>query len=251
MDAERYTVLLVEDNGGDALFLRESLEDAFPGRFELRHVTRLGDALNLLTLKTYQLVLLDLGLPDSHGLETLMRTRAQAGATPIMVLTGLEEGAIAVDSLQSGAQAYMVKGHVDGISLSNSILQFVQGESREPTRARNGEDANVGVVARVYEGRVMIKIDGQGGIGQTVAFLGEIRDRPQLRVRLQTGTTEHVSLLLDLIQPIRLDNLLLDMKSVSDVCWSPDPALSYPALTVSLKGESSGPDLATGHRLLR
>ena len=47
MDAGRYTVLVVEDNGGDARFLRESLEDAFPGRFDLTHVTRLDEALNL------------------------------------------------------------------------------------------------------------------------------------------------------------------------------------------------------------
>ena len=251
MDAGRYTVLVVEDNGGDARFLRESLEDAFPGRFDLTHVTRLDEALNLLALNTYQLLLLDLGLPDSHGLETLTRTRAQTPSTPIMVLTGLEEGAIAVDSLQSGAQAYMVKGHVDGISLSNSILQLVQGASPEPTAVRNDDDANVGVVARIYEGRVMIKIESRGGIEQTLVFLGEIRDQPQFRVLLQTGTTERVSLLIDLIRPISLDNLLLEMKSVSEVSWSPDPALPYPALTVSLKGESSDPDLVTGHRLLR
>lgn len=97
----------------------------------------------------------------------------------------------------------------------------------------------------------MIKVDGEGGLGPTLAFLGEIRDQPQLRVRLQTGTTEQVSLVIDLIQPVRLDDLLLEMKSVSDVSWTPNPGLSYPALAVSLKDESPGPDLATGHRLLR
>jgi hypothetical protein len=167
------------------------------------------------------------------------------------VLTGLEDGTIATDSLRSGAQAYMVKGHVDGRSLSNSILQLVQGESRGPTAVRNDEDANGGVVARVYQGRVMIKIEGQSLIEQTMAFLGEIRDQPQLRVLLQTGATEHVSLLIDLIRPTSLDDLLSRMRSVSEVSWSPDPELPYPALTVSLKSESSGPDLVTGSRLLR
>ena len=65
----------------------------------------------------------------------------------------------------------MVKGHVDGISLSKSILQFVHGETEEPRAERNDESANGGVVARVYEGRVMIKIDGEGG-RTDLGFLG-------------------------------------------------------------------------------
>ena len=108
---ETLRILLVEDNLGDAVLLRETLRDwRKESWFELHHVTRLEDGILSLATSKFDLVLLDLSLPDAHGLETLSRTRAACGATPIVVLTGMNDETVAIRAVQEGAQDYLVKG---------------------------------------------------------------------------------------------------------------------------------------------
>jgi len=95
MSSESIKVLLVEGNLGDACLLFEGLEEALPGQFQVTHVRRLSAALEYLWHETCDVVLLDLGLPDSHGLVTLDVTRAQAPGVPIVVLTGFQDEALA------------------------------------------------------------------------------------------------------------------------------------------------------------
>ena len=71
MSSESIRVLLVEDNLGDARLLYEGLEEALPGQFQMTHVKRLSEALEYLWKESCDVVLLDLGLPDSHGIDTL------------------------------------------------------------------------------------------------------------------------------------------------------------------------------------
>lgn len=119
-------LLLVEDNVGDAVLLRETLRDCRQENwFELQHVTRLEDGLIALSTSKFDLILLDLSLPDAHGLETLSRTRAHCGATPIVVLTGMNDETVAVRAVQEGAQDYLVKG-VDAEVLSRSIRYAIE-----------------------------------------------------------------------------------------------------------------------------
>src|SRR5574339_654293 len=100
-------LLLVEDNPGDAVLLRETLRDVGgDGQFDLTHVMRLEEALQKLAAETFDVILLDLSLPDAHGLETLNRTSGGAADTPIVVLTGNNDDAIAVKAVQQGAQDY-------------------------------------------------------------------------------------------------------------------------------------------------
>jgi len=124
--AEVLRLLLVEDNLGDAVLLRETLRDCRQEDwFELQHVTRLEDGLVALSTSKFDLVLLDLSLPDAHGLETLSRTRAHCGSTPIVVLTGMNDETVAVRAVQEGAQDYLVKG-VDAEVLSRSIRYAIE-----------------------------------------------------------------------------------------------------------------------------
>jgi two-component system, cell cycle sensor histidine kinase and response regulator CckA len=106
-------ILLVEDNPGDALLLREILAEAGPKLFHLVHVTSLSSALQHLQAESVDVFLLDLSLPDAHGLETVTRARAAAPDIPIVVLTGLNDEGFAVHAVREGAQDYLVKGQID------------------------------------------------------------------------------------------------------------------------------------------
>ena len=121
MASESIRVLLVEDNLGDARLLYEGLEEALPGQFQMTHVKRLSEALEYLWKETCHVVLLDLGLPDSHGIDTLVLTRAQAPDVPIVVLTGFQDESLGDQALKEGAQDYLVKGQVDSKLLARSM----------------------------------------------------------------------------------------------------------------------------------
>ena len=138
MSSERIKVLLVEDNLGDAGLLYEGLEEAVPGQFEMTHVRRLSEALEYLWEETCDVVLLDLGLPDSHGIDTLVVTRAQAPGVPIVVLTGFQDEALAVEALKGGAQDYLVKGQVDGTLLGRTMRYAIVRKSTEEALLREG-----------------------------------------------------------------------------------------------------------------
>src|ERR1700681_905225 len=121
MNLEGIRVLLVEDNPGDARLLVELLRGTDAGRLKLEHVERLDKAIERLRGEYFDLVLLDLSLPDEQGLNTLVRAHAFAPKVPIVVLTGLDDAALAVKAVRAGAQDYLVKGRVDGDLLVRSI----------------------------------------------------------------------------------------------------------------------------------
>ena len=138
MSTERTKVLLVEDNLGDARLLYEGLEEALPDQFQMTHVRRLSEALEYLWVETCDVVLLDLGLPDSHGLDTLVVTRAQAPGVPIVVLTGFQDEAMAVEALKAGAQDYLVKGQVDSKLLGRMLRYAIVRKATEEALLREG-----------------------------------------------------------------------------------------------------------------
>ncbi|MBV9774071.1 MAG: response regulator [Gemmatimonadetes bacterium] len=121
MGRDPVRILLVEDNPGDARLLRETLREAESFPFELTHVTRLGEGEERLAEGGTEVVLLDLSLPDAHGMETVTRTLRAAPDVPIVVLTGLSDETVAVNAVQAGAQDYLVKGQVDSTLLVRSI----------------------------------------------------------------------------------------------------------------------------------
>jgi len=114
-------VLLVEDDDGDALLLRRLLSGWQYASFHIRRAHSLSAAILELAQGAIDLVLLDLGLPESRGLDTLARIRAASARAPIIVLSGLHDEALAVTAIRQGAQDYIVKGQVDGASLVQAI----------------------------------------------------------------------------------------------------------------------------------
>ena len=119
-------VLLVEDNPYDAELLREMLLGVPSVQFDWVQVALLGDALKRLREDTFDAILLDLSLPDSHGQETLAKAYAQAHDTPIVVLTGHADESLAIKTVHQGAQDYLVKGRVDGPTLVRAVRYAIE-----------------------------------------------------------------------------------------------------------------------------
>ncbi len=106
-------VLLIEDNPGDARLINEMLDEEPKSAFRMRHADRLSRGLELLSQMDIELVLLDLSLPDSHGLETFSKVYAHSPKVPIIVLSGNDDQQLALYAVKSGAQDYLVKGKID------------------------------------------------------------------------------------------------------------------------------------------
>ena len=128
--------LLVEDNPGDARLIREMLRDAGAGlaSVELTWVDRLSAGLEHLSEHTADIVLLDLSLPDSRGLETFAAVHSAAPETPIVVLSGLDDEDLAVTAVHEGAQDYLVKGQVDGGTLLRAMRYAIERQRLEAVR---------------------------------------------------------------------------------------------------------------------
>jgi serine phosphatase RsbU (regulator of sigma subunit) len=172
-ERDAISVLLVEDDDGDALIVDDLLSDALPSARITRSRT-FADALVELDAGI-DCVLLDLKLPDAEGLDTVVRVRAQAPNTPLIVLTGLDHEAAGMAAVDAGAQDYLVKGEVDGAQLARAIryaivrrqaadaqqqLRLADAQAREIVRLERGlaprpliSDRSVWIASRYRSGR--------------------------------------------------------------------------------------------------
>ncbi|HEX3035030.1 MAG TPA: GAF domain-containing protein, partial [Thermodesulfobacteriota bacterium] len=130
--SEMIRILLIEDNPGDAQLVQEMLNEAEGKTFRLERVDRLSEGLRLLTEEKFDLILLDLSLPDGQGLEMLEKVQACVRTTPVVLLTGtFEEEPIAIKALQSGAEDYLYKGNIDSKLLVRSVRYAIERKRAE------------------------------------------------------------------------------------------------------------------------
>ena len=164
-------ILLVEDNPDDATLLRSTLSASSHGSIDLLHVERLADALQHLgakdETKIFDVILLDLDLPDSYGLDTLLTVHREAVGVPIVVLTGLSDEAIAEQVVRSGGQDYLVKGEVDGALVMRSIRYAIERQ----TLMGQLEDALRGQ-AREREFEILERLSGPSRDSVTAQLFG-------------------------------------------------------------------------------
>lgn len=131
-------VLLVEDNLAEARLLQEFLKGALLNGFHLSHVKRLQEAIERLHQSPWDVVLLDLSLPDSQGLESLQAVVQQMPSIPIVVLTNTNDDDLALAALRHGAQDYLFKRNVNQEMLVRSLRYAIERkQSAEALREAN------------------------------------------------------------------------------------------------------------------
>ncbi len=128
---DKLRVLLVEDNPGDADLIREMLPSAGDVGFSIHCVPRLADAVSFLGKEKADLTLLDLGLPDSNGIDTIRIMRKAAPNIPIVVMTGNTDEDVGMAAVKDGAQDYLLKGKTPPYHLSRVLRYAVERQSAE------------------------------------------------------------------------------------------------------------------------
>ncbi len=151
MDSRFIRILLVEDNPGDARLIELTLADARPDSTEVVHVDRLARAVAELDGSRFDLVLLDLGLPDSQGLDTFASLHGAAGDVPVVVLTGNRDEAVGNVAVQAGAQDYLVKGQLDPPTFLRSLDYAIERHRVQQELRELNEELEVRVEARTRE----------------------------------------------------------------------------------------------------
>ncbi len=133
-------ILLVEDSPSDAEVLQEMLHQTGLGRFEFTWVERLDQSLARLREEAFDVLLLDLSLPDSTGPDTFLRARNAASQVPIVVLTGGADEDLGLEAVRHGVQDYLVKGRTDGRQVARAIRYAIERQRAEAAILRAKEE---------------------------------------------------------------------------------------------------------------
>jgi DNA-binding response OmpR family regulator len=111
---ENIKILLIEDNSGDAYLIEDHLEEFADFSYELKRVGTLNEGLNILKGQPFDVILLDIVLPDSDGVNTFFRIHNQNSSIPIILLIELDDETIGSYAVEKGAKDFLVKGQTDG-----------------------------------------------------------------------------------------------------------------------------------------
>lgn len=131
MENEKVKVLIIEDSPEDYFLIQEMLDEVEANQFELEHAETLQEGLELFDKKICDVLLLDLGLPDSEGFETFTQTYEHSPQSPIIILTGLKDENLGTRAVKSGAQDYLVKGEISGPLLARSVNYAIERKKAE------------------------------------------------------------------------------------------------------------------------
>lgn len=124
-------ILMIEDNMGDAMLISEMLKETKNKHLILHHNVQLSSGIERLNNTNYDVILLDLGLPDSLGLDTLRRLYSRIKTIPIIILTGMDDEELGYKAVKMGAQDFLIKGQIDCNLLLRSIRYSIERKKTE------------------------------------------------------------------------------------------------------------------------
>jgi len=139
MQQLRLDILIVEDNTGDFLLIQQMLREMHDYDLTTRHAETLKDTLDAISERRPDVILLDLSLPDSYGIDTFKHVLNSDSQIPILILSGLNDKGVALDAVKSGAQDYLLKGEFDGTLLGKSIVYSIERKKNIELLRQNGE----------------------------------------------------------------------------------------------------------------
>jgi PAS domain S-box-containing protein len=180
MQRDPVRILLIEDNRGDARLLEQLLREAPGLRWELSWIDDLERGIATLQAGGIDLVMLDLDLPGSSGIETVLRLRACGAALPaLIVMSGLNDEDVAIRAVQAGAEDYLVKGEVDSRMLARAIRYALERSQSRAALRQAHDELEARVVERTAE------------LARTVTALNaQIREREQAEALLRRREQE-------------------------------------------------------------
>jgi MinD-like ATPase involved in chromosome partitioning or flagellar assembly/CheY-like chemotaxis protein len=167
MSDEQIGVLLIDDNAGDVLLVRKMLAEAGGNLFAMECADRLASGLERLARGGIDVVLLDLSLPDSHGPETFEKIRAAVPGVATVLLSALDDEALALRLVQAGAQDYLVKNNVNSRSLGR-VLRYAAERNRMQGVAAPAAERTA---ATTESGKIIAFAGAKGGIGTSTTAI--------------------------------------------------------------------------------
>ena len=179
------TILLVEDNPGDARLIRELFRDLQGRSFDILTAESFRQAHERLKEHRVDLALVDLSLPDSHGLDTFRKLAESYPSLPQVLLTGLNDQETAIQAVREGAQDYLLKGEVDGHILIRAIDYAIERkriqvelEAANTRLQKSAEDLH-SILNQLHIGTILLSSEGR------ILYMSV----SALRLLGQTGTT--------------------------------------------------------------
>lgn len=158
MSVDTLKILLVEDNPGDVRLFQEALGESRISNFQLIHRQSFAEALRCLADERPDVAVLDLGLPDAVGIAVVRKARVSAAGVPLVVLTSVNDEALALQALQEGAQDYLIKGQLDPNLLARS-LRYAMERHRLQIALRN--ESMIDELTSLYNRRGFLTLASQ------------------------------------------------------------------------------------------
>lgn len=156
-----HSILLVEDNPADAELVRERLKDASGmSPFHMTRASTLKEAIIHLQATPFDVILLDLNLPETNGLETLKRIRSANSTIPLVVLTGNEDEPLALEAIKLGAQDYVPKSSMNAVLLSRILHYAIEREKNDRIRRDSEKKYRLFVDGATGLAFIMLDLDG-------------------------------------------------------------------------------------------
>lgn len=227
---EQISILLIEDDDEDALLFKHHLREH--SLYQIHHQNSLEQGLEFLhQTKTIDLIILDFGLPDGEGIELIQRIREEF-LTPIIVLTGREDDKVGIQAVQSGAQDYLIKSHVEASILEKSI-QYTLQRSELQNKIDESKNLQFAELLNSYSDGVFITSEEknilylnevakshleQANVNNDSKFIWPIQHNEDNQIRLKTkeGQNFDISITANKVQWMNQPALIIFTKDISE-----------------------------------